>query len=539
MLKSLASRPMPDAVRRAHRAAGLIGDALPSALLESTAARFPARPAIVDLTSDGRTIAYGELVDVVQRLAGWLRAQGVAPGDVVMFQTPNNVEAVVLAWATWYCGAVLTPVVDIYREHELRAVIPMVEPEVVVSIAEHRGERYAATFDAVLAECGVTPKAKIVLHGEQDGWASWAEATAGEAGAVPADVDPEAPSLVLFTSGTTSAPKGVVHCSRTLVAEAMQLGRAFAVTWKDRVHDPYPVAHIAGLEYATTNSALTGSCVLLSRMTGQQRAAEEVVEHGATYAAGPTGMVPLLVEAFRAAGVERAPLHTFVCGGTTVPRVLIEQAEQVGIGAMRVYGLTEQPSVTAPISGDTQAVRYETDGPVPAGSECEAVDPITREPVGRGAEGELRVRGPERMLCYLDHDQTFAAIDEEGWFYTGDLGVVDDAGCVTITGRIKDIINRGGEKFSARDIEDVLVAHPSVAEAAVVAAPDDRYGEVPAAFIVMAEGAAAPSADDLVAFLHGRGVARQKTPDQWHVIAALPMTPFGKVKKFELQDRLR
>ena len=150
-----------------------------------------------------------------------------------------------------------------------------------------------------------------------------------------------------------------------------------------------------------------------------------------------------------------------------------------------------------------------------------------------GVEGELHVRGPERMLGYLDAEDNRAALDQEGWFRTGDVGVLDDAGFVTITGRLKDIINRGGEKFSARDIEDLLVAHPAVRQAAIVAGPDARFGEVPVAFVVL-DADAHLSTGELAIHLHGAGLARQKTPVAWHFVDALPMTPSGKVKKFEL-----
>ena len=538
MLARIEQRPVPERLRRGYRQAGLVSDELPAFVLTRTAARWPNRPAVVDLTDGARIIGYGELAAEVRRFAGFLGACGLGPGDVVVAQVPNRREALVLSWAAFHVGCVLAPVIDIYREHELRTILPAVEPEAVIAIAEHRGERCAERLDAILEECGIAPRARVVVDGEVTGWTPWAQAVAGATAAGPVAHHPDAAMLVLFTSGTTSAPKGAVHSARTLMAESRQLALSFGVTWRDRVHDAYPLAHIAGLEYATTISALTGSCVLLSRMRGQAAAVQEIVEFGATYAAGPTGMVPLLAEAFARTGVERVPLHTFVCGGSTVPRELIEQAEEVGIGAMRVYGLTEQPSVTAPCAADPASDRYETDGPIAPGAECEAVDPATREPLGRGAEGELRVRGPERMLGYLDAGESRSQIDEAGWFYTGDLGVVDERGCVTINGRLKDIINRGGEKFSARDIEDVLVAHPLVAEAAVVAAPDSRYGEVPAAFVVAAEDGASPSAEELAGFLAERGLSRQKTPVHWRVLEALPATPFGKVKKVELRALL-
>ena len=155
------------------------------------------------------------------------------------------------------------------------------------------------------------------------------------------------------------------------------------------------------------------------------------------------------------------------------------------------------------------------------------------EPLAAGCAGELLVRGPEQMLGYLDPDANRAALDDAGWFSTGDVGVVDAAGFVTITGRVKDVINRGGEKFSARDIEDLLMAHPAVRQAAIVAGPDARFGEVSVAFVVL-DGHAHPSTGELAAHLHAAGLARQKTPAAWHFVDGLPMTPSGKVKKFEL-----
>jgi acyl-CoA synthetase len=205
----------------------------------------------------------------------------------------------------------------------------------------------------------------------------------------------------------------------------------------------------------------------------------------------------------------------------------------MGLGPARSYGMTECPSVTTPGGADPAAVRLGTDGPLPPGVECEAVDPDSRGPLAPGDEGELRVRGPERMLGYLDAEQTLAAVDADGWFYSGDLGLCDGR-TVRVTGRIKDIINRGGEKFSASDIEAVLRGHDVVADAAVVAAPDARYGEVPVAFLVAREGAVPPDPSALSAWVLARGMAAQKTPARFSWVPELPTTPSGKVKKFEL-----
>jgi acyl-CoA synthetase len=350
---------------------------------------------------------------------------------------------------------------------------------------------------------------------------------------VPAPVDPDAPALLLFTSGTTSLPKGAIHTSRSLLAESYQMANGWSFGWMDRMHLPLPIAHITGVLFALTVPLCRGGTVVLSRMASIGQAVQEIVDHGVTTTASAPQAIPLLAEAYARSGKLHIPLKVLASGGTSVPKVLIEQGEAIGVRPCRIYGMTELPTVTMPSPADTPRQRLETDGRLAPGVECEAVDPETRLPLGLGEEGELRVRGPERMLGYLVREQTSAQIDDEGWFYTGDLGAVDGEDCVTITGRIKDIINRGGEKFSCRDIEDLLVAHPAVAAAAIVPAPDARFGEVPAAFIVT-KPVRRTDDRDLIALLEQRGAARQKTPVHWRLVDALPTNASGKVKKFEL-----
>jgi acyl-CoA synthetase len=210
----------------------------------------------------------------------------------------------------------------------------------------------------------------------------------------------------------------------------------------------------------------------------------------------------------------------------------MERSEEQGIPASRVYGMTELPTVTVMNRAYPFDLRAETDGAIAPGVEVRVVDDQSRS-LPTGSEGELLVRGPEQMLGYLDPAANRAALDDSGWFSTGDVGVVDGSGFVTITGRLKDVINRGGEKFSARDIEDLLITHPAVRHAAVVPGPDVRFGEVPVAFVVF-DGAGQASVGELAGHLHAMGLARQKTPVAWHFVDSLPMTPSGKVKKFEL-----
>jgi acyl-CoA synthetase len=420
----------------------------------------------------------------------------------------------------------------------VRHVLGATRPEVVVTVDRYRDHEHARTFDDLLDDAGIQPKARVLVEGEADGWAALGDIDRQDLrnlGRAEAS-EPDEPALVLFTSGTTAAPKGVVHSSRSIIAESLQITRSYGLDWRDRLHLPVPLAHVTGLDFGVIVPASVGACTVLSRVRSLHQTAQEVVDHEATMTVGAVTAIPHLAEAIRRHG-QAIPLKMYATGGTTIPEHQISLGEDLGINPFRSYGMTECPSVTAPSGADSRRQRLGTDGRLTPGMECEAVDPDTREPLPRGEVGELRVRGPERMVGYLRAEESEDQLDSDGWFYSGDLGRVDGERCVSITGRIKDIINRGGEKFSARDIEDALALHEAVVEAAVVAIPDERYGEVPAAFVVPRAGVDV-SPGDLTAFLDTAGLARQKTPVHWKMINELPTTPTGKVKKFELREQL-
>lgn len=541
MAPTYTIRPHPPHLIERYRRLGLVTDETLGVLLARAADRLPDHEALLDLSgAEPASFTYRDALAEVERFATFLRGRGVRPGHLVLLQAPNAAEIVFASWAAWRIGAVVNPVVDIYRTHELRHIVGQARPDVVVTVAEHRGFRNTECFDEVLAEHGIEPRARVVLGKDPVGsWTTWAEATDNDGDdADLAVVHPDEPALVLFTSGTTALPKGAVHSHRTLVAETLQMANGWSMGWMDRMYLPLPIAHITGVLFALTVPVYRGGTAVLSRMVSRQQAVDEIVAHRITTTASAPHTIPLLRATYEKAGITQIPLRVLVSGGTSVPKVLIEAAEAIGVRPSRIYGMTEYPTVTMPCPADTERQRLETDGVIAPGGECQAVEPETRTPLPTGSEGELRVRGPERMLGYLDPEATDAQIDDDGWFYTGDLGIVDAEGAVSVTGRIKDIINRGGEKFSARDIEDVLVAHPSIAEVAVVAAPDAKFGEVPAAFVVLA-GGDLPTEDELVRHLAAAEVARQKTPVHWRFVDALPVNASGKVRKFELVGLLR
>jgi acyl-CoA synthetase (AMP-forming)/AMP-acid ligase II len=521
--------PLVSADRLAeYRRFGYVSDLTMSASVVRAARQWASRPAIIE---GGQQLTYQELLEVVERAAAWLAGAGVGPGDVVCWQTPNWWEAHVLGLAIWHVGAVSCPVAPFYREHELRQVIEQVRPAAVVTAETFRGFTHAEAFDDLLGAAGLGDAVRVVLRGTRPGWSSFDVVVSHGRRQQYAILGAGEPCLILFTSGTTSGAKAAVHSSRTLLAETRQLADAWGLSWEDVAYMAAPLQHITGVLNAMTIPLLVGSSAVLAERWEADSAVADIMRHRVTYSAGATVFLQELTDAAGAAGVH-LPLRNFACGGAAVPRAVMERSEEQGIPASRVYGMTELPTVTVMNRAYPFDLRAETDGAIAPGVEVRVVDDQSRS-LPTGFEGELMVRGPEQMLGYLDPAANRAALDDSGWFSTGDVGVVDGSGFVTITGRLKDVINRGGEKFSARDIEDLLITHPAVRHAAVVPGPDVRFGEVPIAFVVF-DGAREASVGELAGHLQTKGLARQKTPVAWHFVDALPMTPSGKVKKFEL-----
>jgi acyl-CoA synthetase (AMP-forming)/AMP-acid ligase II len=534
-VNDIDAQSVPVEVRAQYRRFGYINDLTLSACVERAARQWGSRPAVIE---SGTRLTYQELLDLVGRAGCWLTKSGVRQGDVVVWQTPNWWEAHVLGLAIWHIGAVSSPVAPFYREHELRGVIEQVRPAAVIAAESFRGFAHAEAFDDLLADAGLTAIPRVVLRGSRPGWTPFDDLVSTGQRQRFADTQASDPCLVLFTSGTTSPAKAAVHSSQTLLAETRQLADSWGLSWEDVAYMAAPLQHITGVLNAMTIPLLVGASAVLAERWDADEAVQDMIRHRVTWSAGATIFLQELTDAARGAAVH-LPLRMFACGGASVPRAIMERSEAQGIPAARVYGMTELPTVTVMNRAHPFDMRAETDGMVAPGVEVRIVDEQTSGPLANGLAGEIVVRGPERMLGYLDAAANRAALDDGGWFRTGDVGILDDAGCVTVTGRLKDVINRGGEKFSARDIEDVLAGHPAVRQAAIVAGPDERFGEVPVAFVVVSDTAPQPSVEELSAHLLATGMARQKTPVAWYFVDSLPMTPSGKVKKFELVDTVQ
>lgn len=378
-----------------------------------------------------------------------------------------------------------------------------------------------------------TAAARVVVRGTQTGWTAFPEAAGPGVAADP--VRPADPALVLLTSGTTSGSKAVVHSTASMLSVPERFWRWNGYSWADRSFVAAPLGHAGGMASAFTVPLVTGSSVVLRDHWDPIQAVEDMRRHAVTYCGGSAVFVRELVDAIAASSVDQLPLRVgFYCGASAIPEALAREAEWRGLRPNRAYGMTECPYVSASLPFDPVEIRTGTDGRVLPGGQVRVTGTDGR-PVAPGHEGELWVRGPQRACGYLDRADTEAAFTEQGWFRTGDLGAVSADEIVTITGRVKDIINRGGEKLSAQEIEAAILGHPDVVDAAVVAQADARLGEAPAAFIKTRRPV--PDAE-LVGFLTQAGLAKQKIPVRWSRVSEFERTPTGKIKKAGLVARL-
>ena len=494
-------------------------DSLAQALRHAAAA-VPRTTAVVD--GDTR-LTYAELDERARRAATLLAGLGVREGDVVAWQLPNWWEAVVLHHAVIALGAVSNPVMPILRERELTFMLRQSGARLLVVPETFRRFDHAGLAAQLRARVE-TLEHVLVVRPEaprDDDFGALLRA-AEPSTAAPGAADPV---LLLYTSGTESVPKGALHSHATLTAEISSIRDLYALDGGDVVFMPSPVGHITGVLYALHLPVLLRSACVLQDVWEPGRALELIERERCSFQVGATPFLQALTDHEDLDQRDIGSLKVFVCGGADVAPGLVRRAtERLGCCVVRTYGSTEMPTVTAGRLDDPPERRAGTDGRAIGTAEVRIVD------------GEVQARGPELFLGYLDPELTRAAITGDGWFRTGDLGTLDADGHLTIRGRAKDIIIRGGENISVKEVEDVLLEHPAISDVAVVAMPDERVGEKGCAFAVLADGAAL-DLPDLIAHLDGLGIARQKFPERLEVVDELPRTASGKVKKFELRKR--
>jgi len=460
---------------------------------------------------------------------------GVRLGEVVSFQTPNWPEAAVINLAAAMGGFVINPIVIIYRDAEVAQMLADARTRVFFVADNFRGFDFAAMVERLRPALPHLVHIAFVRAGAADGY----EAMVAAGGLAEAPrVDADAVKLLLYTSGTTGRPKGVLHSHNTLGRVTDQAIRRWGIARGDVVLMPSPVTHISGFTNGLELPFEAGTQTVLMEAWNAEAALALICEHRVAGTVAATPFLAELAAVARANGEWLPSLRFFACGGAAVTPEVIRTANAAFARpcAFRVFGSSEVPLVTLGYQGaDDAELAATTDGAI-VDYEVRIVGE-SGGTVPSGAEGEILARGPSMLLGYADAAETGAAITDDGFFRTGDLGRITAEGALVVTGRKKDLIIRGGENISAKEIEDVLISHPSVAGVAVVAMPHARLGEGVCAFIV-ARGAE-PDATALGEFVAKSGLARQKIPERFVFVAELPATASGKVRKDRLREMAR
>ncbi len=490
----------------------------------------------VTLYLDGSTrMTRGDLVADAEALAAALHARGLRPGDVVGFQMPNWHEAAVVNLAAAMAGLVVNPIVPIYRDHEVTLMLRDCGARALFVAARFRNYDFAGMAARIRRDLPQLAHVFTVRGAGEDDFAALIAEGRGRVFSRP-NVDPLGVKMVLYTSGTTGRPKGVLHSHVTIQRILSESARHWRLAPGEGTLMPSPVTHISG--YANGLEAPI-ICRVFSVLMESWDAASALALIDRHSLVGTVAATPFLVElaaAARAAGNGLPAFRFFACGGAAVPADLIPSANAAfdHCRAFRVFGASEVPLVTFGWPDD-ERLAATTDGQI-VDYDVRIVDGDERD-VPDGQEGEILARGPGMMIGYADAAQTAEAITSDGYFRTGDLGVRTTDGALTITGRKKDLIIRGGENISAKEIEDVLHLHPGVAEAAVVAMPHERLGEGVCAFVIVRGDP--PDAGTLAAHVAASGLARQKIPERFEFVPEFPRTASGKVRKDMLRDRIR
>lgn len=498
--------------------------------------------------SDGdRSFTYGELYDRAVRLATGLRGHGVERGDRVAVQLPNWAEFAVAVVAISRLGAVLVPIMPIFRFDEVNYMVG--HSGAVVSIAPeffHKFD-YREMYREVRAATPALRHTLIVrgdrpaADGESDFDTALADGDLAELDAAlgrPAGADD--PCLIVYTSGTTSRPKGCLHTFNTIHASAKAMIARLGIDDSDVFFNPSPVAHSTGLVTGLLMPILAGAGTHFQPAWDPEDGLRRIAEYRCTVTYTATTFIATVMQAYEEGRHDMSSMRYWVCAGAPIPGSIVQAARSLfpRCSVLSLYGRSENMTTTMCGPDDAPERSVTSDGHALPSADVIVVD-TEGERVAAGAEGDVAYHGPSHMLeYYRDPEQTADLYTPDGFSRSGDLGVQDEQGFVRVSGRVKDIIIRGGLNISSREVEDLLAGHPAVAAVAVVAMPDARLGEKSCAFVVPASDAEPPTLADVNAYLQSHKIAVQKQPERLELVDELPMTAVGKIRKNVLRERI-
>ncbi|EFN8652146.1 medium-chain fatty-acid--CoA ligase [Escherichia coli] len=521
--------------RAAYRQQGLWGDASLADYWQQTARAMPDKIAVVD--NHGASYTYSALDHAASCLANWMLAKGIESGDRIAFQLPGWCEFTVIYLACLKIGAVSVPLLPSWREAELVWVLNKCQAKMFFAPTLFKQTR---PVDLILPLQNQLPQLQQIVGVDKLAPATFSLSLSQ----IIADNTPLTTAItthgdelaaVLFTSGTEGLPKGVMLTHNNILASERAYCARLNLTWQDVFMMPAPLGHATGFLHGVTAPFLIGARSVLLDIFTPDACLALLEQQRCTCMLGATPFVYDLLNVLEKQPADLSALRFFLCGGTTIPKKVARECQQLGIKLLSVYGSTES-SPHAVVNLDDPLSRFmHTDGYAAAGVEIKVVDDA-RKTLPPGCEGEEASRGPNVFMGYFDEPElTARALDEEGWYYSGDLCRMDEAGYIKITGRKKDIIVRGGENISSREVEDILLQHPKIHDACVVAMPDERLGERSCAYVVLKAPHHSLSLEEVVAFFSRKRVAKYKYPEHIVVIEKLPRTASGKIQKFLLR----
>jgi fatty-acyl-CoA synthase len=516
----------------------LLGDTIGSNF-DATVRAFGDREALVDCPT-GRRWTYAELAADVDALALGLLETGVAKGDRVGIWAPNCAEWTLTQYATAKIGAILVNINPAYRTSELQYVLNQSGAALLVAAEKLKTSDYAAMIAEVRPQC--PQLANVVLLGSSE-WQSLLEnGRNGDRAALGRiELDTDDPINIQYTSGTTGFPKGATLSHHNILNNGFFVGELCNYSEADRICIPVPFYHCFGMVMGNLAATTHGAAMVIPAPVFDPAATLQATQDErctSLYGVPTMFIAELSVSNF--ADYELSSLRTGIMAGSPCPVEVMKQViERMGMTEVGIcYGMTE----TSPVSTQTRADdsldrRVSTVGRVGPHLEVKVVDPETGRTVPRGTPGELCTRGYSVMLGYWEQpDKTAEAVDMAHWMHTGDLAVMDPDGYVAITGRIKDMVIRGGENVYPREIEEFLYTHPDILDAQVIGVPDAKYGEELMVWVRMRPGSPALTPEALREFCTGK-LAHYKIPRYVHIVDDFPMTVTGKVRKVEMRER--
>ncbi|OBK30400.1 AMP-binding protein [Mycobacterium asiaticum] len=507
--------------------------------LASTATTFAEHEALVDVAA-GRRWSYTELLNDVRRLATGLLAAGITKGDRVGIWAPNRWEWVLVQYATAEIGAILVSVNPAYRIRELDYALRQSGAAMVIAAPGFKDADYASMLTEVSPGC---PDLRdvVIMGSDRFRQLAGADVDLPALAAAAAELTPDDPVNIQYTSGTTGHPKGVTLSHRNILNNGYLVGELLEYTERDRICIPVPFYHCFGMVMGNLSATSHGACMVIPAPAFDPAATLQAVQDQrctSLYGVPTMFIAELGLSDFDDYRLDS--LRTGIMAGSPCPvQVMREVIERMHMPGVTIcYGMTE----TAPVSTQTRTDdslerRVGTVGRVGPHLEVKVVDPQTGQTVPRGVDGEICTRGYSVMAGYWNEPaKTAEVIDDDGWMHTGDLASMDADGYVQITGRIKDIVVRGGENISPREIEEFLYTHPDILDGHVIGVPDERYGEELMAVVKLRDGAAELTIAGLREFCTGR-IARFKIPRYLWVVDEFPMTVTGKVRKGEMRGQ--